>query len=267
MPSSENDRVAVLIDADNTSPQYVTALLGEVAKYGTATVKRAYGDWTTPQLGGWKSRLNQHAIQPMQQFAYTTGKNSTDSALIIDAMDLLYSDNVDTFALVSSDSDFTRLATRLRESGRTVIGFGLRKTPQSLVSACDRFVYLELLEDTTVAVPEPEPGQPEDAGQAPPRRPDLRRLLTSAVEAASHDDGWASLSSVANQLYRSTPSFDPREHGEAKLISLARAQDFLDVEQPEGGVARVRVRPRRTRATRSTAKKSASGTRSGTQSG
>ncbi|UMG93516.1 NYN domain-containing protein [Nocardioides sp. TF02-7] len=140
-------RVAVLIDADNTSPKHASALLDELAKYGVATVKRAYGDWTTTQLGGWKAELNKHAIAPVQQFSYTTGKNSTDSALIIDAMDLLYSGNLDAFAIVSSDSDFTRLATRLRESGKTVYGLGLRKTPASLVAACDKFIYLEVLGD------------------------------------------------------------------------------------------------------------------------
>ena len=143
--STSNERLAVLIDADNTSPKHIGALLDELVSYGVATVKRAYGDWTTPQLNGWKSVLNQHAIVPVQQFAYTTGKNSTDSTLIIDAMDLLYSGNLDAFALVSSDSDFTRLATRLRESGKTVYGLGLRKTPASLVAACDRFIYLEVL--------------------------------------------------------------------------------------------------------------------------
>ena len=241
MPSSDSDRIAVLIDADNTSPKHAGALLEEVAKYGSATVKRAYGDWTTTQLGGWKSTLNQLAIQPMQQFAYTTGKNSTDSALIIDAMDLLYSENVDAFAIVSSDSDFTRLATRLRESGRTVIGFGLRKTPRSLVSACDRFVYLELLssaEAETDAGADPESGDAPD--EAPATLPDLRRLLTTAVDAASHDDGWASLSSVANQINRSNPAFDVRAYGESKLVNLAKAQDWLDVEQVDNGV-RVRI--------------------------
>ena len=154
--STPNERLAVLIDADNTSPKHAGGLLEELAKYGVASVKRAYGDWTTPQLNGWKSVLNQHAIVPVQQFAYTTGKNSTDSTLIIDAMDLLYSGNLDAFALVSSDSDFTRLATRLRESGKTVYGLGLRKTPASLVAACDRFIYLEVL--GSESAPETAPG-------------------------------------------------------------------------------------------------------------
>ena len=138
-------RLAVLIDSDNTTASLTTELLEEIAKFGTPTVKRAYGDWTTPQLSGWKEELLRHAIQPMQQFAYTRGKNSTDSALIIDAMDLLYAGNVEGFVIVSSDSDFTRLATRLREAGMTVYGIGRRNTPTAFVSACDRFIYLDLL--------------------------------------------------------------------------------------------------------------------------
>jgi uncharacterized protein (TIGR00288 family) len=244
MPSSsDSDRVAVLIDADNTSPKHASALLEEVAKYGVATVKRAYGDWTTTQLAGWKSKLNQHAVQPMQQFAYTTGKNSTDSALIIDAMDLLYSGSVDAFAIVSSDSDFTRLATRLRESGMKVIGLGLRKTPQSLVSACDRFVYLELL-DADEAGDEPATEVGRAAGEAPVKLPDLRRLLVNAVNGASHDDGWASLSAVGSHISRSNPSFDPRNHGAVKLVDLARAQTYLEVVQADDGPVRIRLLPK-----------------------
>src|SRR5512132_4212196 len=143
--SDDRTRLAVLIDADNTSPKLITEMLEELASYGTITVKRAYGDWTSPHLNGWRSILLGNAISPQQQFAYTTGKNSTDSALIIDAMDLLYSGNLDAFAIVSSDSDFTRLATRIRESGKTVYGMGRRRTPASLVAACDRFIYVEVL--------------------------------------------------------------------------------------------------------------------------
>jgi uncharacterized protein (TIGR00288 family) len=214
------ERLAVLIDADNTSPKYVRALLDELASYGTASVKRAYGDWTTPQLGGWKRELNQYAIVPVQQFAYTTGKNSTDSMLIIDAMDLLYSGNVDAFALVSSDSDFTRLATRLRESGKRVYGLGLRKTPASLVAACDRFIYLEVLPD------EPPSGDPESEE---PQLPGLQSLLTRAVNAISQDDAAVSLSALGSYLRSSHPAFDPRLYGFAKLTDLVRAQRYLTV--------------------------------------
>ncbi len=231
-------RIAVLVDADNTSPKHVSALLDELAQYGVATVKRAYGDWTTPQLGGWKTELNKHAIAPVQQFSYTTGKNSTDSALIIDAMDLLYSGNLDAFAIVSSDSDFTRLATRLRESGRTVYGLGLRKTPASLVAACDKFIYLEVLGENVAT---PDPGGTGAPTEDPPL-PDLQRLLTRAVKTTSQDDGWAHLGAVGTYLSSASASFDPRNYGYSKLIALAQAQPYLDVENAGGGSARVRLR-------------------------
>ncbi len=199
MPSAQDSsRLAVLIDGDNTTPTIVEALLAEIAKYGSATVKRAYGDWTTPQLKGWKDAINAHAIQPVQQFAYTTGKNATDSALIIDAMDLLYTGNLDGFCLVSSDSDFTKLASRLRESGKTVYGFGEPRTPQALVVACDKFVYLDVLRRPDKPK---EPTEGEPAPTAPARRSsgDLRgdaklvKLLREGIDAASDDDGWANL--------------------------------------------------------------------------
>ena len=236
MPSPENVRIAVLIDADNTSPKHAEALLEEVAKYGVPTVKRAYGDWTNSHLNGWRSELPKYAVQPMLQIANTTGKNSTDSALIIDAMDLLYSGNVDAFALVSSDSDFTSLAIRLRGSGRTVYGMGLRKTPQSLRQAVDRFIFLEDLHDGGAA---DEPAPVEDA--EPRRIPDLRRLLERAINGTSNDDGWASLSSVANHVTRVEPSFSVKDYGASKLVDLVRKQDYLEVEQPDGGSVRVRL--------------------------
>jgi hypothetical protein len=254
VPSPENVRIAVLIDADNTSPKHAEALLEEVAKYGVPTVKRAYGDWTNSHLNGWRSELPKYAVQPMLQIANTTGKNSTDSALIIDAMDLLYSGNVDAFALVSSDSDFTSLAIRLRGSGRTVYGMGLRKTPQSLRQAVDRFIFLEDLHDG---------GGADDASEEtePRRIPDLRRLLERAVNGTSHDDGWASLSSIANHVTRVEPSFSVKDYGASKLVDLVRAQDYLEVEQPDGGSVRVRLRSNRTAgkgaAKKATAKKDA----------
>jgi NYN domain-containing protein/OST-HTH/LOTUS domain-containing protein len=250
VPSSENVRIAVLIDADNTSPKHAEALLEEVAKYGVPTVKRAYGDWTNSHLNGWRSELPKYAVQPMLQIANTTGKNSTDSALIIDAMDLLYSGNVDAFALVSSDSDFTSLAIRLRGSGRTVYGMGLRKTPQSLRQAVDRFIFLEDLLDGG-AVEEPPAAAPGDT--EPRRIPDLRRLLERAVNGTSHDDGWASLSSIANHITRVEPSFSVKDYGASKLVDLVRAQDYLEVEQPDGGSVRVRMRTGRKPAAKKTA--------------
>ena len=172
MTDADATRLAVLIDSDNTTASLTTELLEEIAKYGTPTIKRAYGDWTTPHLVGWKEELLRHAIQPVQQFAYTRGKNSTDSALIIDAMDLLYAGNLEGFVIVSSDSDFTRLAIRLRESGMTVYGLGRRNTPGAFVAACDRFIYLELLR----AEPQPAEAAYEEA---PP--PNLERLLSTAI--------------------------------------------------------------------------------------
>ena len=170
MTTTDATRLAVLIDADNTTASLTTELLEEIAKYGTPTIKRAYGDWTTPQLAGWKEELLRHAIQPVQQFAYTRGKNSTDSALIIDAMDLLYAGNLEGFVIVSSDSDFTRLATRLRESGMTVYGLGRRNTPAPFVAACDRFIYLDLLSQ--------EPQEP--AQRASPDEEPLRAAQSEA---------------------------------------------------------------------------------------
>ena len=232
MPASS--RLAVLIDADNTSATSLSALLEELAKYGVPTVKRAYGDWTTQQLAPWKEELHRHAVQPIQQFSYTKGKNSTDSALIIDAMDLLYSGNLDGFAIVSSDSDFTRLATRLRESGQTVIGLGRRRTPESLVAACDRFIYLEVLDSRESA------GEPDE--EAAPL-PDLRRILVAAIDSTSHDDGWTTLSAVGSHISRNNPSFDSRNYGWPKLVELARAQDYVEVAQSQGEPVRVRLRP------------------------
>ncbi|MEA4943209.1 MAG: NYN domain-containing protein [Propionicimonas sp.] len=232
------DRIAILIDADNTSPKHVADILDELAQFGRATVKRAYGDWTTPQLAGWKPELNRHAIAPVQQFAYTTGKNSTDFALVIDAMDLLYSGEVDAFALVSSDSDFTRLATRLRESGKTVYGLGLRKTPESLVAAVDRFIYLELLGANQAA----EPAEPEPAAiEAGPPLPNLQSILTKAVNRAAGDDGWAHLSTVGSQLRAADASFDPRLYGFDRLVTLVNAQPYLTVDT-NGSVTRVGVK-------------------------
>src|SRR5215469_14021928 len=204
-------RLAVLIDADNASAAVVTGLLAEVAKYGTAHVKRAYGDWTGPGLHGWKEHLLGSSIQPMQQFAYTTGKNATDSAMIIDAMDLLYSGRFDGFCIVSSDSDFTRLAARIRESGLTVYGFGERKTPKAFVAACDKFIYIENLRrdaapaGTTDALPAPAPRA--TAAQLK-RDASLVSQLRNAVEAASDDDGWAALGYVGTLVTKQQPDFD-----------------------------------------------------------
>jgi uncharacterized protein (TIGR00288 family) len=252
--STPNARLAVLIDADNTSPKHARALFDELASYGVATVKRAYGDWTTPQLSGWKKELNRHAIAPRQQFAYTTGKNSTDSALIIDAMDLLYTGNVDAFALVSSDSDFTGLATRLRESGKTVYGLGLKKTPASLVAAVDRFIYLEVLGGDRAAEAGDETTSEDASDQNP--LPNLQSLLTRAINATSGDDGAASISALGNYLSKASASFDPRLYGKPKLSALLQSEPYLSVTG-SGGAMKVRLKGPTKKATKSAAKKTA----------
>jgi uncharacterized protein (TIGR00288 family) len=221
--TDDSTRLAVLIDADNTSPKLIKEMFDELASYGTITVKRAYGDWTNPHLNGWREVLLGNAISPQQQFAYTSGKNATDSALIIDAMDLLYSGHVEGFAIVSSDSDFTPLATRLRESGKRVIGVGQRKTPKAFVEACERFVFLEVLAREGVATAQAmEPAKDEQP------RP-IQSVLTQAMNKVDTDDeDWASLSALGNHLNRTDPSFDSRNYGFGRLSDLVKAQPFME---------------------------------------
>jgi uncharacterized LabA/DUF88 family protein len=241
MSAVDNPKLAVLIDADNASASLVKELLEEVAKFGTATVRRAYGDWTGQQLAGWKDQLNRYAIQPIQQFAYTRGKNSTDASLIIDAMDLLYADNVDGFCLVSSDSDFTRLATRLRESRKVVYGLGERKTPEAFRAACDRFVFFEVLK---------RGGGSSDVASADTIDdvPDLEHALRQAFDAVSRDEGWATLSSVGSYMAKNNPSFDTRLYGFRKLSDMIRRQPFIEVKDASDGAGgpllTVRLRPK-----------------------
>jgi len=251
---SDSDRLAVLIDADNISAKVASDLFEELAGYGNLTVKRAYGDWTTTHLGGWKDQLHLYAISPMQQFAYTTGKNSTDSALIIDAMDLLYSSNLDGFVLVSSDSDFTRLATRLRESGMTVYGIGARKTPQAFRDACDKFTFLEVLRDA----PETESSEPVASGEVRDLG-GLQSLLVKALnKTASDDDDWSALGALGSHLNRIDPSFDSRAYGFARLTDLVREQPFLETRSLESAEGRgqlwvrLKRRPARKRAEKKT---------------
>ena len=249
---SSSTRIAVLIDCDNVSAKHTAAVLEELAKYGTPTVKRAYGDWTTSQLGGWKPELHRNAIQPVQQFAYTVGKNSTDSALIIDAMDLLWQGNVEAFALVSSDSDFTRLATRLRESGKRVYGLGLRKTPESLRRAVDQFIFLELLQeqarDDDSGQDEGRSPSPAEDGGEPETTINLQSALTKAINATSGDDGWSALGLVGQHLSRAHADFDPRTFGHQKLSSLVEEQPYLET-RAEGSQRQVRLRTRARKTT------------------
>ncbi|WP_229682565.1 NYN domain-containing protein [Siccirubricoccus deserti] len=221
----------MLIDADNARPSVTEGLLAEVAKYGAAGVRRAYGDWTTPNLAGWKAVLLDHSIQPVQQFRYTVGKNATDSAMIIDAMDLLHSRRLDGFCIVSSDSDFTGLARRIREDGLLVIGFGERKTPRPFVAACDRFVYIELLG--------PEAPAREAAGRegAKALTADTRlvNLIRGAVEAASDDTGWAPLGAVGRNIANQAPEFDSRSYGYGKLSELVATLPLFEMEERRHG--------------------------------
>ena len=224
MSSPSTDKLAVLIDADNAQASVVHELLAEISRYGTATVKRAYGDWATPNLKGWKEVLHKHAIQPVQQFSYTTGKNATDSSLIIDAMDLLHGGRLDGFCLVSSDSDFTRLATRIREAGFAVYGFGEQKTPQPFVAACDKFIYTEILR--------PQQAAPVANGTA---IEPLQPILSSAVTASARDNGWAPLAAVGSLVLKTSPAFDPRNYGCQKLGELVRKQPYLEVREVSVG--------------------------------
>lgn len=218
--------LAVLIDADNAPPSIVEDLMAEVANYGVASVKRIYGDWTTPQLGGWKTVLLEHSIHPVQQFRYTTGKNATDSSMIIDAMDLLYTGRFEGFCLVSSDSDFTRLASRIREEGVRVFGFGERKTPRAFVAACDKFIYTDVLTP-------PEAQAPEPRKRSRSLRADARlvHLFRAAIDATSDDDGWAQLGAVGKHAANHVPDFDPRNYGYKKLSELAEAIGLFEVER------------------------------------
>ncbi|MBN8481549.1 MAG: NYN domain-containing protein [Xanthomonadales bacterium] len=230
MAANATSRLAVLIDADNAQPAIIDGLLAEVAKYGTAHVKRIYGDWTGTRLSGWKQTLLVHSIQPIQQFGYTSGKNATDSAMIIDAMDLLYTARFDGFCIVSSDSDFTRLAARIRESGLTVYGFGEQKTPAPFVRACDRFIYTEVLsgkEEEPKLAPLPEKVEPA-------KNKPLLGLLSAAVDASLDDSGWAHLGEVGNYLVKRYPEFDSRQYGHAKLKDLVLATKGFEIESRAG---------------------------------
>ena len=221
------EKLAVLIDADNAQPSIVDGLLVEIAKYGTANVKRIYGDWTRSGLKGWKEVLLEYSIQPIQQFGYTSGKNATDSALIIDAMDLLYTAKFDGFCIVSSDSDFTKLASRIREAGLFVYGFGEKKTPKAFVSACDKFIFTEVLrtqDDSSEKIKRETTNELKKDTK-------LVNLLRNAVEASSDDSGWAHLASVGSNVAKQAPEFDPRNYGYKKLGELASATNLFQIEE------------------------------------
>lgn len=240
---SHDLRFAVLIDADNVPYGNVKGMMEEIAKYGTPTFKRIYGDWTKPNTAGWKGVLLENAITPIQQYSYTVGKNATDSAMIIDAMDILYSGRVDGFCIVSSDSDFTRLATRLREAGMRVIGIGEKKTPEPFITACDKFIYIEIL------------GGDEHHQEARSRRPNKNsfpkldkrtlQLIKGSINDLADESGWAFLGEVGTLILKKQPNFDPRNYGYKKLLLLMRSVESIETDERQsdnGGTRHVYVR-------------------------
>lgn len=227
-------RLAVLIDADNIPYSYIKGILSEIARYGTPTVKRIYGDWTRPDLSGWKKVLLENAISPIQQYSYTTGKNSTDSAMIIDAMDLLYENNVDGFCIVSSDSDFTRLSTRLRESGKKVYGLGEKKTPVPFIVACDKFIYLEILDSDHKKESDKDKKAEKSTKEKSNVLPkSVIKLISSSVNDVADEDGWAFLGEIGNIIVKKEPSFDARNYGYSKLTPLIEATGLFDIDTRE----------------------------------
>ncbi len=238
-------RLAVLIDADNISYTNVKGMLKEIAKYGTPTFKRIYGDWTKPTLSGWKTVLLENAITPVHQYSYTVGKNATDSAMIIDAMDILYTGRVDGFCIVSSDSDFTRLATRLREAGMKVFGLGAMKTPTAFISACDKFIYIEILRaDEEQPVIKTSSRKATTTISAPTVTPistvskidqNLIKLISDSISDVADDDGWAFLGELGSLILKKKPDFDPRNYGFKKLVPFIKSLGKFEVDERHTG--------------------------------
>ena len=227
-----NLNLAVLIDGDNIPSAYVKEMMEEITKYGNPTIKRIYGDWTKPHLSKWKNLLLENAITPIQQYGYTTGKNATDSAMIIDAMDILYSEKVSGFCLVSSDSDFTKLATRLREAGMQVIGIGEKKTPNTFIVACDRFIYIEILKSQGDKT---ESGTEKDTGKSTVDKITAKdiKLIATSISDSSDEDGWAFLGDVGSLIQKKRPNFDSRNYGFIKLTPLIKSIGEFEIEQRE----------------------------------
>lgn len=245
-------RLAVLIDADNVPYSNIKEMLEEIAKYGTPTFKRIYADWTKPTVSGWKGVLLESAITPVQQYSYTSGKNATDSAMIIDAMDILYSGRVDGFCIVSSDSDFTRLAIRLREAGMKVFGIGQKKTPVPFISACDKFIYIEILkaEEEVAAKPSPKKSRRGKAAKSKAQDPpelveipaptvppiekidkELIKLISDSISDLADEEGWAFLGDLGNLILKKQPEFDPRNYGFKKLVPLIKSVNLFEINE------------------------------------
>ena len=234
-------RLAVLIDGDNIPSAYMKEMMEEIAKYGTPTIKRIYGDWTKPHLSKWKTMLLENAITPVQQYGYTTGKNATDSAMIIDAMDILYSEKVDGFCIVSSDSDFTRLATRLREAGMQVIGIGEKKTPEPFIVACDRFIYIEILKRQSKQTDSKDLKVSTKKEEIEKITPKVIRLISSTISDLADDDGWAFLGDVGGLLQKKQPNFDSRNYGFQKLTPLIKSTKKFEIDQRESQKGRFKL--------------------------
>jgi uncharacterized LabA/DUF88 family protein len=244
-------RLAVLIDAENVPYRKIKGVMEEIAKYGTPTIKRIYGDWTKPEITGWKKVLLENAITPIQQYSYTQGKNSSDSAMIIDAMDILYSEKVEGFCIISSDSDFTRLVIRLREAGMKVIGIGERKTPNPFIVACDKFIYIEIIHTSNGKSPmenmentetAPEEHAPKENRRGPSVKigPKIIGLLATTITDVADDNGWASLAEVGNLLIKKQPDFDSRNFGFSKLTPLIRTLKQFEIEERDSGNNRIK---------------------------
>ncbi|MBC7383396.1 MAG: NYN domain-containing protein [Bacteroidia bacterium] len=239
METTKDLRLAVLIDADNVPYANVREMLEEITKYGTPTFKRIYADWTKPTVSGWKTVLLENAITPVQQYSYTSGKNATDSAMIIDAMDILYSSKVDGFCIVSSDSDFTRLATRLREAGMKVIGIGEKKTPGSFIAACEKFIYIEILKPSEVELLVKTSGKttkeiPKEVIALNIIDKKFIRLIRDSISDLADENGWAYLGDLGNSLLKKQPDFDPRNYGFTKMLPFIKSIDKLQVDERIG---------------------------------
>lgn len=231
-------KLAVLIDGDNIPSMYINEMMEEIAKYGSPTIKRIYGDWTKPHLKKWKEVLLENAITPIQQYSYTTGKNATDSAMIIDAMDVLYSDNVDGFCLVSSDSDFTRLATRIRESGKLVYGIGEKKTPNPFIASCDKFIYLEILKKEVEDLNESSTKKKQKFENITPK---VKKFIVNTIKDLADDDGWAFMGEVGSLLQKKQPNFDPRNYGFQKLTPFISSIPGIEVESRDNTQGRFKL--------------------------
>jgi Fe-S-cluster formation regulator IscX/YfhJ len=245
MEIQKDIRLAVLIDADNVPYSNIKGVMEEIAKYGTPTFKRIYGDWTKPTVSGWKNVLLENAITPIQQYSYTTGKNSSDSALIIDAMDILYSGKVDGFCIVSSDSDFTRLATRLREAGMKVFGIGQKKTPNPFIVACDKFIYMEIIpvfeaEETTTAA-KTKTAVPKPKALVDKLNKETLKLISHTINDLADENGWAFLGDVGNLLLKKQPNFDPRNYGFQKLTPLIKSLPQFEIDKRETDKAGIKL--------------------------